>query len=85
MIEKLQRSMRAIHDLERAIHCWELLRNNAQRLLNETTARSENPNDSIESNQRVSEFHAFIIGCNTRILEAKARIDRLEREDWKRK
>ena len=48
-IEELQRSVRTIHDLERAIRHWELLRDNAQRLVNETMAYSENAGDSFES------------------------------------
>ena len=85
MIEELQRKLRAIHDLERAIRLWGLLRENAQREVNETTACSEQQEDSIASNLRVAKFQALSASCNTWILEAKARIDRLERGDLKHK
>jgi hypothetical protein len=85
MIEELQRSVRAIHDLERAIRLWGLLRENAQRVVNETTACSEQQGDSIASNLRVAKFQALSATCNTWILDAKARIDRLERGDLKHK
>jgi hypothetical protein len=84
MIEESQRSMRAIHDLERAIRLWELLRDGAQRVVNETRACSEKERDSVESTLRVAKFQAFIAKCNTWILEAKARIDELEEEDPER-
>lgn len=81
MIEELQRSVSAIHDLERAIHLWELLRNHAQRVVNETTACSEKQGDSVENNLRVAKFQAFIATYTKWILEAKERIDRLARAD----
>jgi hypothetical protein len=79
MTEELQRSVRVIHDLERAIRLWELLRDNAQRTVNETRACSEKERDFVESSLRVVKLQAFIANCNTWILEAKARIDELAR------
>ena len=73
--------MRAIHDLERAIRHWELLRDNAQRLVNETRAYSENQGESFESTLRVAKFQKYMANCDTWILEARARIDRLVKED----
>jgi hypothetical protein len=81
MIEELQRSVSAIHDLERAIHLWELLRDNAQRVVDETTACSEKQGDSVKSNLRVAKFQAFIATYTKWILEAKARIDQLAKGD----
>jgi hypothetical protein len=83
MIEELQRSLRVIHDLERAIRLWELLRDNAQRAADETRACSERERDPVESALRVAKFQAYIFDCNTSILATKARIDRLERGDQK--
>jgi len=73
--------IRAIHDLERAIRHWELLRDNMQRLVNETKACSEKQGDSFESTLRVAKFQTHIANCNAWILEARARIDRLARGD----
>ena len=81
MIEKPQRSVSVIHDLERAIRVWELVRDNARRVVSETTACSEKQGDSIESNLRVAKPQALIAACNAWILEAKARIGELERRD----
>ena len=83
MIEELQRSLRVIHDLERAIRLWKLQRDNAQRAADETRACSERERDPVERALRVAKFRAYIADCNTWILEAKARIDRLERGDQK--
>lgn len=69
--------IRAIHDLERAIRHWELLRDHAQRLVNETRAYSENQGDSFESTLRVAKFQTHIANFDAWILEARERIDRL--------
>jgi hypothetical protein len=79
MIDRLP--MRAIHDLERAIRHWELLRDSAQRVVNESKARSEKQGDSVESALRVAKSQAQIANCNTWILKARARIDQLARGD----
>lgn len=73
--------IRAIHDLERAIRHWELLRDSAQRVVNEARACSEEQRDSVESTLRVAKFQAYIANCDTWILEARARIDELTRGD----
>jgi hypothetical protein len=67
-----------IHDLERATRLWELLRDNAQRVIDESNAHAENRGDSVETNAAVAKAHAYIDKCNASILVAKARIDELE-------
>ena len=79
MAEELQRSVRLIHDLERAIRLWELLRDNAQRVINESNANPENQGDSVETDPAVAKARAYIEKCNASILAAKTRIDELER------
>jgi hypothetical protein len=81
MTEELQRRVRVIHDLERAIRLWEMLRDNAQRVVNETKARSEKQGDSVETNPTVAKARAYIDTCNASILATKARINELARED----
>lgn len=84
MVDEPQRSVRIIHDLERAIRHWELLRDSAQRVVNETMARPEKERDSVESTLRVAKFQAYIADCDIWILKARTRIDRLESGDQKR-
>jgi hypothetical protein len=79
--EELQRSVRIIHDLERAIRLWELLRDNAQIVVNKTKAFSEKHGDSAEINLTVAKARACIDTCNTSILVLKARIDELAKGD----
>jgi hypothetical protein len=74
MTEELQRRVRLIHDLERAIRFWELLRDGAQRVVNEQ-------GDSIEPNLRTIEARAYIARCNSSIRALAARIDELEMVD----
>jgi len=81
MTEELQRRVRVIHDLERAIRLWEMLRDNAQRVVNETKACSEKQGDSVETNPTVAKARAYIDTCNASILATKARINELARED----
>ena len=73
--------VRIIHDLERAIRLWELLRDDAQRVINEAKACSEKHENSVATNQTVTKARAFIATCNTSILAAKTRIDELARGD----
>jgi hypothetical protein len=75
--------VRAIHDLERAIRLWELLRDNAQQVVNETNSSSEMQGDSVATNPTVTNAHARIATCNTSISLAKARIDELALGDQK--
>jgi hypothetical protein len=77
--EELQRSVRAIHDLERATRLWELLRDNAQQVINESNADPENQDDSVETDPAVVKARGVIAACNTYIIAAKTRIDELER------
>jgi len=79
MTDELQRRVRVIHDLERAIRLWELLRDNAQRVVDETNARPTNPGDSVETNLRVAKACGFIDICNGSIRAIKERIDELAR------
>jgi hypothetical protein len=72
MIEELQRSVRVIHDLERAIRLWELLRDNEQRVVNEAKACSEKQGGSVETNLTVARARAFIDTCNASILATKS-------------
>jgi hypothetical protein len=79
--EELQRRVRVIHDLERAIRLWELLRDNAHRVVNETMACSGEQGDSVETNPTIAKARAYIDACNTSILATKARIDELAKGD----
>jgi hypothetical protein len=81
MGEEPQRSLRAIHDLERAIRVWELLRDYAQRVLDQATTCSEKHEASVESSPAVANVRACIDRCNTSNLAAKARINDLEEKD----
>ena len=83
MTEELQRSVRVIHDLERAIRVWELLRDDAQQVVNETRDSPETQEDSVATNSTIAKARAFIATCNTSIFVAKARIDELARGDQK--
>ena len=71
--------MRAINDLERATRLWELLRDNAQQVINESNADPENQDDSVETDPAVVKARGVIAACNTYIIAAKTRIDELER------
>jgi hypothetical protein len=79
--EELQRSVRVIHDLERAIRLWELLRDYAQRVLDETKASSDRQGDSVETNPTVAKARAYIDKYNASILVTQARIDELAKGD----
>jgi hypothetical protein len=79
MTEELIRNIRVIHDLERAIRVWELVRDSTQQLVNETTACYEKQGSSVETNPTVAKARVDIATYNTAILGAKARIDDLER------
>jgi len=81
LTEELIRRVRVIHDLERAIRLWELLRDNEQRVVNETKACSEKQGDSVETNLTVAKARAYIDTCNASILAIKARINELARGD----
>ncbi len=81
MTEELQRSVKAIHDLERAIRLWELLREDAQKVIDETKALSLEYGGSAEINLAVAKARACIDSCNASILVTKARIDELARAD----
>ncbi len=81
MTEELQRSVRVIHDLERATRLWELLRDNAQQVINESNANPENQGDSVETDPAVVKARGVIAACNTYIIAARKQIDELEQED----
>ncbi len=67
--------------MERAIRLWELLRDNAQRVISEVKACSEKQGDSVEMNSAVAKARAFIDTCDASILTTKARINELVRGD----
>jgi hypothetical protein len=75
--EEFQTSVRVIHDLERAIRVWELLRDDAQQVVNEASAPSETRGDSVATNPAVISARSLIATCNTSILAANERIDEL--------
>ena len=79
MSEELQRSLRAIHDLERATRLWELVRDDAQQVIDESDANPENQGDSIETDAAVVKARGIIAACNTYIIAAKTRIGEVER------
>ncbi len=81
MTEELQKSVSFIHDRERAIRLWELIRDDAQRVVSETKARSEMQGDSVETNPTVAKARAYIDACNASIHATKARIEELARGD----
>jgi len=83
MIGKLQRNVRAIHDLERAVRVWEMGRDSVQQALNEEITCCEKQGGSIESNPVVAEARSNIATFITFIVAAKARIDELERGNQK--
>jgi len=77
--DELQRSVRAIHDLERATRLWELLRDNAQQVIDESNANPVNQVDSVETDLAVVKARGVIAACDTYIIAAKAQIEELER------
>jgi hypothetical protein len=79
MFEDIHGSVRAIHELERAIHLWEMLRDNAQQVVDETTACSGKHGEPVETNPAVVKARAYVDTCNASILATKARIDELVR------
>lgn len=76
-----QINIRAIHDLERAIRVWELVRDTVQQAVNEKTAPYGKLGGDVETEPTVAEARAYIARCNSAILGAKARIDELEGGD----
>jgi len=79
MFEDFQGSVRAIHELEKTIHLWEMLRDNAQQVVDETTACSGKHGEPVETNPAVVKARAYVDTCNASILATKARIDELAR------
>jgi hypothetical protein len=67
--------------MERAIRLWELLRDNAQGVVNEAKACAEKNGDSAETDLMFTKARACIGTCNASILVARARIDELARRD----
>lgn len=80
MAEELLGNLRAIHDLERAIRVWELVRDIMQQVLNETTACWDKQR-CIETSKTIAKAGADIAAYNAAILGAKKRIGELERGD----
>jgi len=73
--------LRAIRDLERAIRVWELVIEDTQEIVNETTACYEKQRGTLDTNPTVARARANIAAYNMAILGAKARINELERAD----
>jgi hypothetical protein len=82
MSDELLRKLKAIHDLDRAIHVWEEVRDKAQQAISEMTVCSEKQVDSFETNLILAKARACLNACNSSILGARARIDELERGKW---
>jgi hypothetical protein len=81
MTDKLMRSIRSIHRLERSVRILELVRDRAQQVVNETPAANVYRGISAENGSAVGEAQAFLARCERAIVGAKARIDKLERGD----
>jgi hypothetical protein len=81
MTEKLNRNVRVIHDLERAIRIWELVRDRTQQVVIETTAYNEKQGEAVESNLTVAKARADIARYDWLILRATQRISKLESEN----
>jgi len=81
MTEEIIRAVRVIHHLERSIHVLELVRDRTQLAVNQAIASCERQGGSAETNSAVAKGLAYIAAYNRAILEAKARIDELERGD----
>jgi hypothetical protein len=77
MTEELIRNIRVIHDLERAIRVWELVRDSTQQLVNETTACYEKQGSSVETNPTVAKARVDIATYNTTWKEGIRQWDRL--------
>jgi hypothetical protein len=67
MIEELIRNIRVIHDLERAIRVWELVRDSTQQVVNETTACYEKQGRFVATNPTAAKARADIATYNTAI------------------
>lgn len=74
-----QINIRAIHDLERAIRVWDLVRDAVQQTVNEKTDLMGNWEGTLTPNRPLLK-RAYIARCNSAILGA-ARIDELEGGD----
>lgn len=83
MIDGLARNLRVIHDLERAIRVWELVRDSVLQALNEAIARCEKQEGFVETGPDIASACSYVATCNRLILAANARIDELTREDQK--
>jgi hypothetical protein len=81
MTEELKTKLNLIRDQESAIRVWELLRDYAQRVVDQSKASSEKHEDSIESVLTVAQARASIDKWNASILASRAIIDELERVD----
>jgi hypothetical protein len=79
MTEELLGALRVIHDLEKAIRVWELVRDSVQRVVNETAACWEMHGDCVKTNLTIARARAGIATYNRAILGAKTRIEEMER------
>jgi hypothetical protein len=74
MGKELRKTVRAIHDLEKALRLWELLRDNAQQVVDEHGG-------SAEVDPRVTKALVYIARCDSAIRALAARIEEIEIRD----
>lgn len=74
-------SLRAIHDLERAIRVWEMVLEGTQLIVNEKIVCYEKREGAVDTSPTLARARANIAAYNKAILGAKARIEELEREN----
>lgn len=78
MTQKLIRSVKVIHHLERSIRVLELVRERTQQAVNQAIACCERQGRSAETDPTVAKARALIAAYNRAILGAKAQINKLE-------
>ncbi|MGO9325170.1 MAG: hypothetical protein ACLP07_11470 [Terracidiphilus sp.] len=81
MTEELKRNLSVIHDLERAIRVWELVRARTQQVVIETSAYFEKQGEAFQSNPAVAKACVDLTKYDWMILRAKEQIDKLESEN----
>jgi hypothetical protein len=81
MTEELKRNVSVIHDLERAIRVWELVRARTQQVVIETSAYFEKQGEVFQSNRAVEKACVDIAKYDWMVLWAKEEIDKRESEN----
>jgi hypothetical protein len=69
--------IKAIHDLERVIRVWELVRDCEQQTIDKATRRRWRRGQSGEASPEIANARSQIAACNASILAVKARINEL--------